>query len=156
MSDAEEQKPAPACFRCSAVVESDAVRKHRASDRTEAFFHPDCWAKHDEEQQADLKRLREEAHARARAEADKREEDFRQFRIRESVKRISEELPRDVAGCGSPEFKKRVRSPLLQRFAESYSFDRGSAALLGPSGVGKTQSMATLARRLIDSHSLAS
>jgi DNA replication protein DnaC len=47
----------------------------------------------------------------------------------------------------SPDFARIIRSPELQRFAERYDPRRGSAALLGPTGFGKTSAVARALHR---------
>jgi DNA replication protein DnaC len=143
---AEELAELPGCHQCKDPIEGEVVRKRRLRDSAETFFHPLCWAEVEEEQAV----YRERVHQEARAAAAAKQEEFRQWKIRDSVRRILEELPQGAARCGSPEFKARVRSPRLRSFAETYTLDRGSAALLGPSGLGKTTALAAMAHRLID------
>lgn len=50
----------------------------------------------------------------------------------------------------SPEFAAKCRSKRLRLFAAQYAIERGSAALLGPSGIGKTTACVALVHRLID------
>ena len=96
---------------------------------------------------ASCQRAAEEKHAR---EEHARREHARRARIEQAARQGLVGVPTwPHARVDAAEFGSRCRSARLRQFAKQYTPARGSVALLGPSGLGKTTAAVAMVHRLV-------